>query len=109
MTAADIEAGQVLSFQPSAAALIVGHDEDSGRPIYFAGNQSLFSIGAPGVGKTECQVLPNLLSYRGSALVLDVKGELWDKTSAWRQANVGPVLSLGADRSFRTHASVQSV
>ena len=104
MTAADIEAGKALSFTPSAAGLIVGHDEDSGRPVYFTGNESLFSIGPPGCGKTECQVLPNLLNYRGSALVLDVKGELWDKTAAWRQANVGPVFRFApTDPSGRSH------
>ena len=82
----------------------MGHDEDSGRPVYFTGNESLFSIGPPGCGKTECQVLPNLLSYRGSALVLDVKGELWDKTAAWRQANVGPVFRFApTDPSGRSH------
>ncbi len=104
MAPADIEASAILSFKPSPAALIVGHDEQSGRPIYFARNESLFSIGAPGTGKTECQVIPNLLHYPGSALVLDVKGELWEKTAAWRKANVGPVYRFApTDPSGRTH------
>ncbi|WP_247565243.1 type IV secretory system conjugative DNA transfer family protein [Bradyrhizobium sp. 151] len=32
--------------------------------------------------------------YRGSAVVLDPKGELYDATSAWRAANVGPVYRI---------------
>ena len=104
MTPADIENGSVVTFKASPAALVVGHDEEFGRPVYYAGNQSLFTIGAPGTGKTECQVIPNLLQYPGSALVLDVKGELWEKTAAWRQADVGPVYRFApTDPSGRTH------
>jgi type IV secretion system protein VirD4 len=104
MTSAELAAGPVLSFDPSPAALIVGHEASSGRPVYYARNESLFSIGGPGTGKTECQVLPNLLSYKGSALVLDVKGELWEKTAGWRSKNCGPVYRFApTDPDGRTH------
>lgn len=104
MTSGDVAASSVLTFDRTPAALIIGHDSDSGRPIYFARNESLFSIGGPGTGKTECQVLPNLLSYPGSAIVLDVKGELWDKTAGYRQKHFGPVFRFAAtDPAGRSH------
>lgn len=37
------------------------------------------------------QIIPNLLRYKGSAVVLDPKGELAAVTADWRRANVGPV------------------
>lgn len=88
---ADIAQSDVLSLTPSPAALVVGYDGAQGAPVYYARNESLFTIGGPGTGKTECLVLPNLLSYPGSALVLDVKGELWDKTAGYRAKHFGPV------------------
>ena len=104
MTAEDVSQSAVMTFDPSPAALIVGHEPASGRPIYFARNESLFSIGGPGTGKTECQVLPNLLSYAGSAVVLDVKGELWEKTAAYRARHFGPVYRFApTDPAGRSH------
>lgn len=100
----DLAEGPVLSFTAAPGALVVGHDRKSGRPVYYSRNESLFSIGGPGTGKTECQVLPNLLSYRGSALVLDVKGELWEKTAGWRAKHCGPVYRFApTDPDGRTH------
>lgn len=100
----DLADGPILSFSQSPAALIIGHDRASGRPVYYGRNESLFSIGGPGTGKTECQVLPNLLSYKGSALVLGVKGELWDKTAGWRAKHCGPVYRFApTDPDGRTH------
>ena len=71
-------------------SLFLGESE-LGRRMYFTGEGSLISIAPPGSGKTQCNVLPTLLSYYGPAIVLDVKGECFDKTSVWRKTNVGPV------------------
>lgn len=104
MTAADCAAAKMLSNTPSPAALVIGHDPASGKPLFYSRPESLFTIGGPGTGKTECQVLPNLLSYKGSAIVLDVKGELWEKTAGWRQRHVGPVFRFApTDEQRRTH------
>lgn len=104
MTGADIDASQVLTFEKTPASLVIGHDKKSGRPVYFNRNESLFSIGGPGTGKTETQVIPNLLSYPGSALVLDVKGELWDKTAGYRAKHFGPVYRFApTDPNGRSH------
>ena len=60
-------------------------------PLYFDGNESLATIAGPGTGKTVAQVIPNLLTYPGSAFVLDIKGELWDLTAGYRAKHFGPV------------------
>lgn len=57
----------------------------------YTGERSLVTIAPPGSGKTQCQVLPNLVQWRGAALVLDVKGDLHPATKDWRAKNVGPV------------------
>jgi type IV secretion system protein VirD4 len=39
-----------------------------------------------GTGKSSCVVIPTLLRWPGSVLALDLKSELWEKTSGWLQA-----------------------
>lgn len=50
----------------------------------------MITIAAPDTLKTQSQVIPNLLTYPGSAFVLDVKGELWATTAAHRAKSFGP-------------------
>src|ERR1700687_4010260 len=73
------------------AALILGIAEDTGKLVTFTGEGSAISIAPPGSGKTQCHVFPTLLSWKGPAVVLDVKGEIYAGTSKWRSENVGPV------------------
>ncbi|MHB8432279.1 MAG: type IV secretory system conjugative DNA transfer family protein [Candidatus Tyrphobacter sp.] len=40
-----------------------------------------------GSGKTVGLVIPTLLSWERSAVVHDLKGEIWDKTAGWRAAS----------------------
>lgn len=78
--------------EPPQAGLILGLDSnDPDTWWYFDGEGSLITIAPPGSGKTQSQVFPNLLTWKGSAVVLDVKGEIYDQTSKWRRENVGPV------------------
>lgn len=42
-------------------------------------------FGGQGTGKTSNCIIPTLLSFSGSALVLDIKGELFDITAGYRQ------------------------
>ena len=63
----------------------------TGQPFRYGGAESLITIAAPGTGKSQVQAIPNLLSYPGSAFVLDVKGELWDATAGYRARHFGPV------------------
>jgi type IV secretion system protein VirD4 len=79
-----------LSVEPSASGLFIG-DMETGPRLWFDGEASLITIAPPGSGKTQCHVFPNLLNFKGSAVVLDVKGECFSETAAWRKKNCGPV------------------
>lgn len=84
-------------------ALKIGVLEDSGQELTYSGEGSLISIAPPGAGKTQCNVFPNLLTWRGPAVVLDVKGEIYAKTSKWRAENVGPVFKFSPLDPVKSH------
>ncbi|WP_321778813.1 type IV secretory system conjugative DNA transfer family protein [Sulfurimonas sp.] len=46
-------------------------------------------LAPPGEGKTAGIAIPNLLTHEGSAFVLDVKGELYNKTNEYRKKEFG--------------------
>jgi hypothetical protein len=78
--------------EPVEAGLVLGLDEKAPYTWwYYDGEGSLITVAPPGSGKTQSQVFPNLLMWKGAAVVLDVKGEIYEQTSEWRRQNVGPV------------------
>ncbi len=81
--------------------LIIGGKDNK---LYgFQGEGALITVAPPGSGKTQCHVIPNLLTWDGPAVVLDVKGEIFEKTSGWRAANVGPVFKFSPLSKEGTH------
>ena len=90
--------GEIKSsaFAPSSSpySLTFGLFDGTNTELVYSGDGSVMTIAPPGSGKTQCNVLPNLLRWAGPAVVLDVKGELFDQTSRWRAANVGPVIKF---------------
>jgi type IV secretion system protein VirD4 len=79
-------------FAPKGSAqLKIGVLDGTNQPLTYSGEGSLITIAPPGSGKTQCHVFPNLLTWVGPAVVLDVKGEIYAGTSKWRAQNVGPV------------------
>ncbi|HTI43648.1 MAG TPA: type IV secretory system conjugative DNA transfer family protein [Vicinamibacterales bacterium] len=83
-------------FAPSDSPYVItlGTLDGTNNELVFSGEGSIMTIAPPGAGKTQCNVFPNLLRWPGPAVVLDVKGEIYDGTSAWRAANVGPVIKF---------------
>jgi type IV secretion system protein VirD4 len=75
-------------------ALHIGSFPD-GTPLGYSGDGSMVTIAPPGSGKTQCNVFPNLLTWTGPAVVLDISGDIYEHTAAWRAANVGPVYKFG--------------
>lgn len=61
------------------------HWDDAGHLLTVAPTRS---------GKAVTTLIPNLLRYKGSVVVIDPKSELYEQTSAWRAANVGPVYRI---------------
>ena len=53
--------------------------------VSYEGEAHLATIGKTGSGKGRSAVIPNLLTYKGSAVVLDVKGELYYTTARARR------------------------
>ena len=80
----------VPSLPPRPSALRLGTIEGSQTELIYDHNESLITIAPPGQGKSQA-VMRNLLSVDGGALVIDVKGELFENTAVWRARNVGPV------------------
>lgn len=58
--------------------------------LHWDGDGHIVTVAPTRAGKSTMQIVPNLLRYRGSAVVLDPKGELYDLTSKWRR-ELGPV------------------
>lgn len=83
---------ELFSETPGPLALPLGLNPANGKTVHYIGEASLLTIAPSGKGKTQCHVLPTLNSYQGPAIVLDIKGECFEQTSAWRSANVGPVI-----------------
>lgn len=68
--------------------LVLGcFDIDSGNPKFIRATQPLSTlvVAPPGSGKTAGMIIPNLLSVPNSCLVLDIKGELYEKTAGYRE------------------------
>ncbi|MGR9286060.1 type IV secretory system conjugative DNA transfer family protein [Rhizobium johnstonii] len=47
------------------------------------GDQHVMVIGSPGQGKSRGFVIPTMMSFKGSQLVLDMSGELFEETSGY--------------------------
>lgn len=65
-------------------------DQNEEKYIAYTGEGGLITFGKPGTGKSECHAKTNLLNWGGSALVLDIKGDLYEDTHGWRE-QLGPV------------------
>lgn len=62
---------------------IIGATED-GRLLSHDGKEHVFCFAPTRSGKGVGLVVPTLLTWTGSVLVLDIKGENWQLTSGWR-------------------------
>jgi type IV secretion system protein VirD4 len=62
-------------------------------PVYLrdASDRHTLVFAPSGAGKSSALVVPTLLEYPGSTLVLDIKGELWHLTAGCREKELGNV------------------
>jgi len=100
----DIATEDVYATTPVRNSITIGYFPRSDKPVYYNGAESLVTIGGPGSGKSSSIVIPNLVNYPGSAVVLDPKGELWNETARWRERHFGPVYRFApTDPNGQTH------
>lgn len=87
-TSADIGKTGLLTAAPG---LVVGAVRRGWRRRYLRDTtQRHVLLFAPsGTGKSTCLVIPTLLEWPHSAVILDVKGELWHRTSGFRRESLG--------------------
>jgi type IV secretion system protein VirD4 len=82
--------------------LSIGSFSD-GTPLTYSGDGSIVTIAPPGSGKTQCNVFPNLLTWPGPAVVLDISGDIYEHTAAWREKNVGRVYKFSPLEPENSH------
>lgn len=104
LDAGDCPTSRIFDLEPRSSSLLIGFLGEAEKPLYFSGSESLITIGGPGSGKTQGQVIPNLLTYPGSVFILDIKGELYRETAEVRRQRFGPVYRFApADLSGQSH------
>ncbi|WP_372784802.1 type IV secretory system conjugative DNA transfer family protein [Phenylobacterium sp.] len=69
----------------AARGILVGRS--AGRPLIFGGSEHVMLYAPTRSGKGVGVVIPNLLNWPDSAVVLDVKRENWDATAGFRAAH----------------------
>ncbi len=93
-TRADIEAAGLLVKKgvDIQEGVYVGAWEDERKDIHYLrhnGPEHVLCYAPTRSGKGVGLVVPTLLSWPHSAVVLDLKGELWELTAGWRKAHAG--------------------
>ena len=80
-----------------------------GREVRYSGDSHFYVNGPSRSGKGRGFVMPNLLEWRGSAIVLDVKQENWTLTGAARVALGSESLSRRAWLPILAFAGTRSI
>lgn len=80
---ATIEAGGLLT-RGETSGVVIGAWE--GKPMIDTSMKPVAVLGAARSGKTTSVLVPSLLTWRQSAVVLDMNGELFGLTENWRRA-----------------------
>jgi type IV secretion system protein VirD4 len=68
-----------------AAASVLAECEDPGDPLLYSGDGHLMTVAPTGAGKGVGVIVPNLLTYPGSVIAIDIKGELAQVTARRRR------------------------
>ena len=86
------------AFAENGSSILLGGFEDPETSrvdfLHWDDVGHLLTVAPTRAGKAVTTIVPNLLRYRGSAVVIDPKSELYALTSAWRAREVGPVYRI---------------
>lgn len=64
------------------------------------GDQHVMVIGSPGQGKSRGFVIPTMMSFKGSQMVLDMSGELFEETSGYLEDQGYEIFLLAPGSKF---------
>ncbi len=80
-----------IGLDDEKAPVVGAYAPPGGRPRYLhdPNDRHAFIFAPSGSGKSSGLVIPTLLSWPHSVLVLDVKAELWHHTAGYRSKNLG--------------------
>lgn len=97
MTAASPTDRQQAAAAPNAPGLFIGTFSAQGKVhrLHYRGDRHLLTIAPTRTGKGVSAIIPNLLTYPGSALVIDPKGENACITAGRRGAGRQGIPGLG--------------
>lgn len=59
---------------------------ENGEVLEYSGDMSILTIAQNGSGKTKSLILPNLATYTGGVMCLDITGERYAQTASHREA-----------------------
>jgi len=62
--------------------------KENGEFVTSEENKHVFVCGSAGSGKSKSFVIPNLLNWKGSAIVFDTTGKLFKETSGYREKHL---------------------
>lgn len=78
------------TFDNPSSILLGGDADDETNPeaqfVHWDDDGHLLTIAPTRSGKAVTSIVPNLLRYRGSCVVIDPKGEHYEMTSRWRKS-----------------------
>lgn len=86
----------------------LGRTVERGRAFGWTDEFNLLTCSGPGGGKSVSSVVPNLLTFPGSAVVVDPKGELATLTASYRREILGQkVLVLDPTRAAKVSENLR--
>jgi type IV secretion system protein VirD4 len=88
-SASEIEKTGLLNGDGVFLGVVRERDRDKGTYLRHSGPQHVLGFAPTRSGKGVGWVIPTLLTWQGSVLVHDIKGENWALTAGWRAARVG--------------------
>lgn len=77
--------GLAVFEQPWGSSIRFGTLEN-GEELEYSGDMSILTVAHTGSGKTKSLILPNLATYTGGVMCLDVTGERYAQTMNYREA-----------------------
>lgn len=102
----ELDKAELLSEQKEVPnAIFLGQETKSKKFIQWNEESHLLTIAPTRTGKGTMQIIPNLLRYRGSVIVLDPKGELAAHTLQWR-STIGDVYVINPFSEKGSHNKI---